>query len=122
MKGGLGISSVSCPESCPDGTTMGRMLIVQVLPLFFPVTYRFILPRFSSLGATPTYQALASDPDSQVLQGAALTPSVPAGRATYLTTGEKLALIRPLVLRYMLPLCAVYIEEYIINSVSDSSL
>jgi battenin len=26
--------------------------------------------------------------------------------------------MRPLVLRYMLPLCAVYIEEYIINSVS----
>jgi battenin len=42
---------------------------------------------------------------------------VPAGKATYLTTGEKLALMRPLVLRYMLPLCAVYIEEYIINSV-----
>jgi hypothetical protein len=25
--------------------------------------------------------------------------------------------MRPLMLRYMLPLCAVYIEEYIINSV-----
>jgi hypothetical protein len=40
------------------------------------------------------------------------------GKSKYLTTGEKLALMRPLVLRYMLPLCAVYIEEYIINSVS----
>lgn len=47
-------------------------------------------------------------------------PSPHLGKTVYLTTKEKLALIRPLVLRYMLPLCAVYIEEYIINSVSIS--
>lgn len=46
-------------------------------------------------------------------------PSKGGSAASYLTTSEKLALIRPLVLRYMLPLCAVYIEEYIINSVSS---
>jgi hypothetical protein len=49
------------------------------------------------------------------------TPPAKTGKgAIYLTTAEKVALMRPLVLRYMLPLCAVYIEEYIINSVSLS--
>jgi battenin len=61
---------------------------------------------------------LASGPDAEIPEESSIVPSIPAGKATYLTTGEKLALMRPLVLRYMLPLCAVYIEEYIINSVS----
>lgn len=34
-----------------------------------------------------------------------------------LTTQEKLDLIKPLVIRFMLPLFAVYVEEYVINSV-----
>ena len=94
------------------------LLTRQVLPLFFPVTYRFILPPFSSLGSTSSYQALASDPDDGMVSNDISSPAPgPAGKAVYLTTGEKLALMRPLVLRYMLPLCAVYIEEYIINSV-----
>lgn len=37
--------------------------------------------------------------------------------ALRLTTQEKIELLRPLVVRYMLPLCAVYVEEYVINSV-----
>lgn len=96
----------------------GRIADSQVLPLFFPVTYRFILPHFSSLGSTQSYQALASGPDSEVPDDVPAASSAPVDKTTYLTTGEKLALMRPLVLRYMLPLCAVYIEEYIINSVS----
>lgn len=81
------------------------------------MTYRFILPHFSSLGTAQSYQALASGPDAEVPEDNPVIRPVPGGKATYLTTGEKLALMRPLVLRYMLPLCAVYIEEYIINSV-----
>lgn len=41
-------------------------------------------------------------------------------RASRLTTQEKMKLLRPLVVRYMLPLCAVYVEEYVINSVRSS--
>jgi battenin len=82
------------------------------------VTYRFILPHFSSLVTAQSYQALASGPDAEVPDQSPIDPPQPMGKSKYLTTGEKLALMRPLVLRYMLPLCAVYIEEYIINSVS----
>ena len=93
----------------------------QILPLFFPITYKFILPKFSLLSnGDRSYQALATDPDEDPNTEAPL-PSEPdkAGKSrVYLTTNEKLALIRPLLLRYMLPLCAVYIEEYVINSVS----
>lgn len=39
-----------------------------------------------------------------------------------LTTQEKMKLLRPLVVRYMLPLCAVYVEEYVINSVRSFPL
>jgi hypothetical protein len=35
-----------------------------------------------------------------------------------LKTAEKFGLIKPLVWRYMVPLCLVYVEEYVINSVS----
>jgi battenin len=93
--------------------------MIQVLPLFFPVTYRFILPAFSALASAQSYQALSSDPEvSTAPENSVTAPPAHSGKTIYLTTKEKLALIRPLVLRYMLPLCAVYIEEYIINSVS----
>lgn len=36
----------------------------------------------------------------------------------WLSTRDKINLIKPLILPYMLPLCVVYIEEYVINSVS----
>lgn len=115
VKGGLGISSVSfCflwPVVADD----------QILPLFFPITYRFILPDFALLSTSErSYQALATDPCQDVnSETPILSETMKTGKSRiYLTTGEKLALIKPLVLRYMLPLCAVYIEEYIINSVS----
>lgn len=88
--------------------------------MFFPITYRFILPNFALLSTGPTYQALATDADGEMITEAPI-PSEPrkSGKSSvYLTTSEKLALFRPLVLRYMAPLCAVYIEEYVINSVS----
>jgi battenin len=79
-----------------------------------------VLPHFSSLAGGQSYQALATEPDIAFSNTAALaSPSAHSGKVqTSLTTSEKLALMRPLVFRYMLPLCAVYIEEYIINSVS----
>lgn len=78
-----------------------------------------MLPNFSVLGSSQAYQPLASDPEGADIAERPdhMIPSKISAGPAYLSTAEKLALIRPLVLRYMLPLCAVYIEEYVINSV-----
>lgn len=39
-----------------------------------------------------------------------------------LTTRDKIELVKPLVIRFMLPLFAVYVEEYVINSVSQHAV
>ncbi|WVQ90242.1 protein BTN1 [Cryptococcus gattii] len=122
VKGGLGLSSL--------------------LPLFFPITYKYILPHFSHLETFPipsTYQPLPTSSllsDNANFRSPAILTSVPSSEdrnrdgeeemdggktlegvgALRLTTQEKMELLRPLVVRYMLPLCAVYVEEYIINS------
>ncbi|ODO09556.1 protein BTN1 [Cryptococcus amylolentus CBS 6273] len=99
----------------------------SVLPLFFPVTYTYILPPFSHLPSDPSpYQPLsttADDAEDDLPQASPTVPgiliSAPSSEYTNrlrLTTKEKMVLLRPLVVRYMLPLCAVYVEEYIINS------
>ncbi|CAD6570232.1 MAG: battenin CLN3 protein [Tremellales sp. Tagirdzhanova-0007] len=100
--------------------------ISSLLPLFFPITYLFLLPPFSQLQDTQPYQSL---PTSSVEPSAntslhptvSLLPTNSAGSKgknveIRLTTAEKIQLLRPLLVRYMLPLCAVYIEEYVINS------
>ncbi|AAW44170.1 basic amino acid transporter, putative [Cryptococcus deneoformans JEC21] len=140
VKGGLGLSSF--------------------LPLFFPITYKYILPPFSHLEASSDsspYQRLpmsSSLSNNNNFRPPAILISVPSSeyvpqhtpllssgfidrdrdrnrdgeeltdgdkrlmgmRASRLTTQEKMKLLRPLVVRYMLPLCAVYVEEYVINS------
>ncbi|ODO06046.1 protein BTN1 [Cryptococcus wingfieldii CBS 7118] len=129
----------------------------SVLPLFFPVTYTYILPPFSHLPSDPSpYQPLsttaddADDADDDLPQASPTVPGIlisapsseyvpqrspllsslsepqafdPAGEdvegtmnGLRLTTKEKMVLLWPLVVRYMLPLCAVYVEEYVINS------
>ncbi|KGB75781.2 protein BTN1 [Cryptococcus deuterogattii R265] len=140
VKGGLGLSSF--------------------LPLFFPITYKYILPPFSHLETftiPSTYQPLPTSSllsDNANFRSPAILTSVPSSEyvpqhapllssgfidrnrdrnrdgeeemdggktlegvgALRLTTQEKIELLRPLVVRYMLPLCAVYVEEYVINS------
>ncbi|OCF35698.1 protein BTN1 [Kwoniella heveanensis BCC8398] len=128
VKGGLGLSSV--------------------LPLFFPLTYKFLLPSFSSLGPDPSdssrglYQPLATDAarpsilitppsqdpvprsnddvddedDTAAIRARAKRTGSSGSSHLRLSTAEKLTLLRPLVLRYMVPLAAVYVEEYVINS------
>ncbi|ODN81096.1 protein BTN1 [Cryptococcus amylolentus CBS 6039] len=127
----------------------------SVLPLFFPVTYTYILPPFSHLPSDLSpYQPLsttADDAEDDLPQASPTVPGIlisapsseyvpqrspllsslsdphqafhPAGEdvegkmnGLRLTTKEKMVLLRPLVVRYMLPLCAVYVEEYVINS------
>lgn len=103
VKGGLGVSSV--------------------LPLFFPATYYFVLPAWSHFQRA-SYQPLSTGEEEPLVGGeSALPPTVSRSDSeigkslkVYLTPREKLDLLKPLVLRYMVPLCLVYIEEYIINS------
>ncbi|TXT09063.1 hypothetical protein VHUM_02537 [Vanrija humicola] len=95
VKGGLGISSF--------------------LPLFFPVTFLYLLPDWSELAVDNAYRPVAADeseaePDEN---DGVLAKPVPK---VWLSTRDKLNLIKPLILPYMLPLCVVYIEEYVINS------
>ncbi|WVR08926.1 hypothetical protein IAU60_005985 [Kwoniella sp. DSM 27419] len=118
----------------------GGLGLSSFLPLFFPLTYTFLLPPHSALGSideSGTYQRLptnAAPPAILVTHPSQDTvPQVEDYNAdrdeedfkptrygstsiTRLSTAEKLTLLRPLVLRYMVPLAAVYVEEYVINS------
>ncbi|EKD02546.1 basic amino acid transporter [Trichosporon asahii var. asahii CBS 8904] len=96
-------------------------LTVQVLPLFFPVTYLYLLPawesfqsvEYSRLGADDAEAAeVMFDEDEPDIRDTSTKPL----NDVYLTPAEKWALFRPLVLRYMAPLFFVYVEEYLINS------
>nr|XP_031861448.1 protein BTN1 [Kwoniella shandongensis]KAA5528520.1 protein BTN1 [Kwoniella shandongensis] len=126
----------------------------SILPLFFPIIYKYLLPPFSHLKSSSSsdlpYQRLPTDFDSvppsifitppstdviprlsdslprrNSFDGGRRSPpplnhdskhSIGSGGQTRLTKNEKWTLLRPLVLRYMVPLCAVYVEEYVINS------
>ncbi|GFZ47319.1 Protein BTN1 [Saitozyma sp. JCM 24511] len=110
VKGGLGISSL--------------------LPLFFPLTYLLLLPPWSQLeDPTPVYRPIPTMPEA--ISPPAIVVTLPSptdvspnpehlhhGKKVKvrLKTAEKFGLIKPLVWRYMVPLCLVYVEEYVINS------
>ncbi|GAA6048139.1 hypothetical protein JCM3770_003680 [Rhodotorula araucariae] len=110
--------------------------VCAVLPLAMAATFFLLLPPLAALTPAPpfaratsaaTYAPLSTGeaagedssddgeadeddlPDEALLERAdALLP--------HLTTSEKLALARPLVKKYMLPLFFVYLAEYTINS------
>ena len=94
------------------------------------MTYFVLLPPFASLAiATAGSASYAPLPTDAGIAPSAVDPtSVTLSLGLeheerdkpieiHLTTEEKLALVKPLVLRFMLPLFAVYVEEYVINSV-----
>lgn len=91
----------------------------QFLPLFFPITYTFLLPPWSAFGpGGAEYADLPTDEAEGEARGSEDEEVVKAPTAeARLSTGEKLVLIRSLVWRFMLPLCLVYVAEYVINSV-----
>ncbi|KAH8112767.1 batten's disease protein Cln3 [Phellopilus nigrolimitatus] len=101
--------------------------ISSVLPLIIPLTYLFILPNANVLSSIPP----SVDPDSAItpseyaplsasavdeVQGdsAAAMTSVQS-RIVALSAKDKWRLVRPLLLKYMLPLFCVYTFEYTIN-------
>ncbi|KAG6333470.1 hypothetical protein ID866_5619 [Astraeus odoratus] len=104
--------------------------ISSVLPFALPVTYFFILPRPSSFyDAAPSalYSALPVDdteastmelPEDQALLNSETKTAV------FLTAADKWRLLRPMIFKYMLPLCECFsfcntatwlIYEYTIN-------
>ena len=122
VRGGLGLSSVGLQEVLTHETTDE-----QFLPLFFPLTYLVILPPHAAfLGdddESTAYQPLSTDIDVTDVspvhdeEAEATYRKRTGSPEVHLSVAEKLALLRPLLFRYMLSLCLVYIAEYVINSV-----
>jgi len=105
--------------------------VSSILPLVTPITFYFFLPRqtaFSQLGDNcedaeyetsptagytplPTLQTSTDedDDDNVVVIVASKIPAV------QLTASDKWRLVRPMLLKYMLPLFCVYLFEYTIN-------
>ena len=86
------------------------------MPLITPITYLFLLPRpttFSTLGAcddvdyeTPAYVPLATDEDEDNTEVvASKLPQV------QLSAGDKWRLLKPMVAKYMLPLCKLSVLD-----------
>ncbi|ORY33130.1 batten's disease protein Cln3 [Naematelia encephala] len=101
--------------------------ISSLLPLFFPLTYLVLLPPVAHLKdpSTTTYAPLPNSIIPESITPTSIVISLPGSEAGHrdskrvevrLTTSEKIELLKPLVVRYMVPLCAVYVEEYVINS------
>ena len=94
----------------------------SVMPVIIPLTYYFLLP--SNTTSFPIPDAV-EDTDASAFEytlipaadrdGAddELGPS--SGKTITLSTADKWRLVKPLLLKYMLPLFCVYLFEYIIN-------
>ncbi|GLB39925.1 putative CLN3 protein [Lyophyllum shimeji] len=102
----------------------------SVMPLIIPLTYFFLLPNKSAFlsGLTPALYEEVSSPISN--SAIPYTPlpatedesgeeegSLPSGpkRGVALSASDKWRLVKPLLLKYMLPLFCVYMFEYTIN-------
>lgn len=108
MRTGVGISSV--------GSHQSSLLFLshrhQVLPLVIPLAYYLLLPKPARFAALPIPSA---DEEDFVRSGVAAeyTPlptddddvPVVAKSPTALSVGDKWHLVKPLLMRYMLPLC-----------------
>lgn len=94
------------------------------MPLCFPATYFFLLPKHYELqsASSAAYEPLPTGAmtgmPSQPMTSGPSSDLKMQNTEYHLSTQEKLTLLKPLLLRYMLPLFMVYAEEYMINSVS----
>jgi battenin len=91
-----------------------------VLPFVLPLTHFFLLPRPAAFmdSPSPGYAPLPEEdpemPAVEVAEGDTLLgqpPKVPV----FLTAGDKWCLVKPMIMKYMLPLFLVYTFEYTIN-------
>lgn len=90
------------------GVTEG-LGIASFLPLAFPVVLRFVLP-------DEGYQPILVNDDERDDDESEDGDGPRMGKDEALELSDKLALAKPLVVRYMLPLFCVYVAEYVINS------
>lgn len=114
--------------------------LASFLPFAFPAVYFLLLPRFprsdgqgvidDEHAAPGMYRSTGHDPifavdedDLSVDEAAqhARKVAVAFPSEVVLTMQEKTELVKPMVLRYMLPLFLVYAFEYIINAVRTES-
>ncbi|PPQ92197.1 hypothetical protein CVT25_008971 [Psilocybe cyanescens] len=103
----------------------------SIMPCVIPVTYFFLLPKPSAFlyAVTPAFEDMISPP-LPAISALPYTPlaaaededgeeegSLPSGpkRGVALTASDKWRLARPLLTKYMLPLCAYHSFEYTIN-------
>ncbi|KAI6015043.1 batten's disease protein Cln3 [Pisolithus orientalis] len=96
--------------------------ISSVLPFVLPLTYFFLLPRpaaFLDPTTSAVYSALPSDdpdiPTADLSQMPPLLRHDSKSESAFLTAADKLRLLQPMLLEYMLPLFCVYLYEYTIN-------
>ena len=106
--------------------------LASILPLGFPAVLNILLPPFESLGKLEVdhYEPIfAADDDASEVSipresedyGSHHPRKLDLPNEVILTTQEKIELVKPLVMRYMFWLFAVYVFEYVINSVCLSS-
>ncbi|EIN10244.1 batten's disease protein Cln3 [Punctularia strigosozonata HHB-11173 SS5] len=96
-----------------------------IMPFVIPLTYFFILPSSNSVavhtasnsGTEIPYAPLTTTEDEEVLGSDPPIVATLEGESVTvaLSAEEKWHLVRPLLLRYMLPLFCVYLFEYTIN-------
>ncbi|KAG6909736.1 hypothetical protein DXG01_015724 [Tephrocybe rancida] len=98
----------------------------SVLPFIIPLTYFFLLPRdadFSRASRFSQYDDDTSISSESTLTQYTLIPSAEGSieevglrkRGTSLTLSDKWRIVRPSIVKYMLPVFGVYVFEYTIN-------
>lgn len=120
----MGTSRIGCAHRCwallsTPFSPLRRFRILslasltsQILPFVIPLTYFLFLPRpdaFSSLAISDTEEAVPSSeyiqlPISEEDEGVAVVETTPLKTKT-LTIGDKWQLVKPMLPRYMAPLC-----------------
>ncbi|KAF7292802.1 Protein BTN [Mycena indigotica] len=93
----------------------------SVMPLIIPLTYFFLLPSPAGFGPTTPYDnttaytALATGEEDIAGEEEGSSRPLADKHHVYLTLNDKWRLVRPMLIRYMLPLFCVYLFEYTIN-------
>ena len=113
---GVGLSSV-CARFRHATTTFIDSHRTQFLPFIIPIAYYFILPHPDQFSPGATYEDESTlsvsytqlpneedEPDSILVTESEATVTAPIA----LTIGDKWQLAKPMLMRYMLPLCTYF--------------
>lgn len=111
---GVGVSSVGRLHAHLGHLNLTPIFSPQILPFVLPLAYLLLLPRPAAFmdSPSPGYAPLPEeDPEItavEVAEGDTLLgqpPKVPV----FLTAGDKWRLVKPMIYKYMLPLCECYL-------------